>query len=72
MNTHTCHAEGCSTVVPPAMFMCRRHWRMVPRTLQGRIWDTYVPGQEITKTPSHEYIAVAFEAIEAVAKKEVV
>jgi hypothetical protein len=67
---HTCHARGCTTAVPPRMFMCRRHWRMVPRALQAEIWAEYVPGQEIRKDPTEEYLEVADRAIQAVAQKE--
>lgn len=67
---HTCHAKNCIRVVPPRMFMCVRHWRMVPRLLQTRIWAAYIPGQEIRKDPTVGYLSVAHEAIEAVAEKE--
>jgi hypothetical protein len=67
---HTCHALGCDREVPPKMLMCLRHWRMVPRFLQRRIWDTYVSGQEIRKDPTDEYLEVQKEAVAAVAKRE--
>lgn len=60
---HTCHANGCQTSVPPKMFMCRTHWFKLPKSLRDNIWATYVPGQEITKTPSPEYLEAAHEAI---------
>lgn len=56
---HTCHWPGCTAHVPPRMWGCRTHWFRLPKNLRDRIWDTYVPGQEITKTPSKEYIEVA-------------
>lgn len=67
---HTCHAEGCDAKVPPAMFMCKRHWFMVPIGLRNRIWALYEPGQEITKDPTNLYVRTALEAINAVAVKE--
>jgi hypothetical protein len=67
---HTCHATGCRVHVPPAMFMCKRHWFMVPRAMRDAIWDTYVPGQEIRKDPSDEYLKAAQRAIAAVELKE--
>jgi predicted DNA-binding protein (MmcQ/YjbR family) len=67
---HHCHAEKCKTVVKPSMFMCRKHWYMIPENLRKRVWNTYVPGQEITKTPTLEYLEVTRECIELVAKKE--
>jgi hypothetical protein len=35
---------------------------MLPKGMRDRIWAAYVPGQEITKTPSAAYLAVAREA----------
>jgi hypothetical protein len=67
---HTCHAQGCLVPVPERMFMCARHWRMVPRPLRAEIWATYVPGQEIRKDPTEEYLDVAHRAVHAVAAKE--
>lgn len=32
---------------------------MLPKYLRDEVWRTYVPGQEITKTPSREYLDVA-------------
>lgn len=52
------------------MLMCTRHWRMVPRDLQRKVWLHYVPGQEIKKNPTSEYLEVMREAIRAVAVKE--
>lgn len=52
------------------MFMCYKHWKMVPRAVQQAIWAEYVPGQEITKTPSNEYLNVVTRAIALVAAKE--
>jgi hypothetical protein len=57
--THHCHWPGCQVEVPPRMWGCRAHWYRVPQRLRNRIWNTYVPGQEISKTPSPEYIEAA-------------
>lgn len=43
------------------MWGCRQHWFSLPARLRAKIWATYRPGQEITKTPSAEYIAAAKE-----------
>lgn len=59
---HTCHWPGCDKRVPPAMWGCRQHWYRLPLKLRNRIWATYVPGQEITKTPSRAYLDAAKEA----------
>lgn len=55
---HTCHWPGCNTVTPPKMWGCKMHWYMLPKHLRDRIWATYVPGQEIRKDPSDEYMSV--------------
>lgn len=68
--SHTCHADGCHAAVPPKLFMCLKHWRMVPRDMQRAIWRHYRPGQEIDKQPSTTYVQVAKAAIEAVSAIE--
>lgn len=70
MPEHHCHASGCQIRVPPQMFMCKKHWYMVPAPLRKRIWDVYRPGQENDKAPSRAYMKVASEAIQAVRIKE--
>lgn len=64
---HTCHWPGCKAQVPPAMWGCRTHWRKLPRSLRAKIWRTFVPGQEVTMTPSDEYLAAAREVQEWIA-----
>jgi hypothetical protein len=60
--SHLCHARGCHTPVPPAMFMCRPHWALVSPDRQRQVWRTYRPGQEIDKSPSEAYLEVAHAA----------
>lgn len=60
--SHTCHWPGCEREVPPNMWGCAPHWYKLPKDLRDRIWAAYVPGQEITKTPSAAYLEVAREA----------
>jgi hypothetical protein len=45
------------------MFMCRRHWFSLPQDIRDEIWEVYVPGQEIRKEPTDEYLEVAQRAI---------
>ena len=59
---HPCYWPGCDTEVPPKMWGCRRHWFSLPKIIRNRIWQTYRPGQEVTKIPSAEYIEAAKEA----------
>lgn len=58
-NAHTCHWPGCNKEVPPAMWGCKPHWFSLPKHLRDRIWGTYRRGQEISKTPSREYLIAA-------------
>lgn len=68
-NEHTCHAMRCEVRVPPAMFMCKRHWYMLPKATRGAVW-VYLPGQEIRMDPSDEYLTVARDAVLWLAKRE--
>ena len=56
---HFCHWPGCKKQCPPAMWGCREHWFRLPKFLRDLIWRTYKPRQEITMTPSEEYIDAA-------------
>ncbi len=67
---HTCHAKCCTKKVPPAMFMCRSHWYMLPWQYRAEILTTYVRGQEDRMDPSPEYLEVAQEAIDWLAHRE--
>lgn len=67
---HTCHAIGCNTPVKPELFMCYRHWKMVPYNMQKEIWRTYRSGQCDDYNPSEEYCNAAKSALIAVAKRE--
>jgi len=70
MSRHLCHAAGCTTGVPPKLFMCARHWRMVPKPMQRAIWREYRPGQEVEKNPSEAYLAAVLAARRVVARVE--
>lgn len=67
---HLCHAVQCDRQVPPALLMCKPHWRMVPKDLQLRVWRTYRQGQEVDKKPSEAYIRSQLAAINHVAAIE--
>lgn len=67
---HTCHAEGCVVKVPPRMFMCKKHWFMLPLRLRGDVWATYEAGQELRMDPTNAYLDAAHAAIEWLAEKE--
>jgi hypothetical protein len=65
---HTCHWPGCTKEVKPAYWGCLNHWYKLPAALRRKIWLAYRPGQEDTKDPSPQYIAVAKEAQEWIAQ----
>jgi hypothetical protein len=70
VSEHTCHATDCDAHVPPKMFMCRRHWFMVPKPMRDLIWALYRPGQEVDKDPSMDYLDATAEAINFVYDRE--
>lgn len=39
--TKNCAAMGCTKAVSSDFLMCRRHWKMVERTLQEEIWEAH-------------------------------
>lgn len=67
---HHCHATDCKTSVPPEMLMCSKHWRMVPRKLQSKVWATYREGQCDDWNPSAAYCEAAKAAVVSVANQE--
>lgn len=68
--THVCHWPGCGKPVPPKLWGCKPHWFALPKRLRDYIWETYVPGQEITKTPSAAYLDAAKQVQTWIAAKE--
>lgn len=51
------------------MWGCKPHWFALPKHIRDDIWATYRPGQEVTKTPSAEYISAAKAAQEWIIRK---
>lgn len=61
---HACFAKHCETEVKDNMLMCARHWGMVPRDVQHRVWAGW-------RHPAKEGHAEAvLDAMRAVAAKE--
>ena len=58
---HLCHWPGCPVEVPPRMWGCQPHWFRLPKRLRDEIWAAYMPGQEVTKSPTRRYVEVARE-----------
>ncbi len=59
---HTCHAIGCEVVIPPRLYMCAKHWQIVPRPMRELVRATYRPDQEHDKRPSRAYLDAARQA----------
>lgn len=66
----TCAAKGCPKTVERRMLMCSYHWRLVPRTIQKRVWANYRDGQENTGHASANYFKAMTDAVDAVTAKE--
>ena len=62
---HKCHADGCTTIVPTQMLMCRRHWRMVPPQIQRSVYQSWAV-QQHTSEPVERYVKARTAAIAAV------
>lgn len=69
VGVHICHWPGCGKTVPARLWGCREHWFALPKRIRDRIWEFYRPGQEVTKTPSADYLAAAREAQEWIASQ---
>lgn len=67
---HHCHADDCPTAVPERLFLCPKHWFMLPKTMRDRVWALYRPGQETRKDPSAEYLEHTRKCIEFVKAEE--
>lgn len=72
MSAHHCHAKFCKIKTKPEMLMCFKHWKMVPRQIQLKVWRHYRPGQCEDKQPSPGWHQAADEAIAAVLRQELV
>lgn len=68
--SHHCHAKKCKVPVKPELLMCYKHWKMVPKDIQNRVWKYYRPGQCDDKDPSKEWLDAADAAIDAVWRLE--
>jgi len=68
--SHHCHATNCKINVPPEMFMCKRHWFMLPQSMRKLIWANYREGQCDDMNPSKEYCIIAKRCLEYIANME--
>ena len=65
---HECMATECSIQVADNMLMCGKHWRMVPREVQNRVYDTYRRGLKIFQDA--ERFSAVKDAVTAVETRE--
>lgn len=70
MIEHQCHAYKCGRPVPREMFMCRRHWKMLPGLVKCAVLTNYRPGQCDDLKPSRAYLEAAKRAIAYVRQQE--
>lgn len=68
--SHHCHATSCSIIIPPEMFMCKKHWFRLPKIMRGEIWRTYREGQCDDMNPSFEYCYIAKRCVLYLAELE--
>jgi hypothetical protein len=63
--SHHCHAEGCTTPTPPKLFMCPRHWAMVPKAMQEEVWAAFraCPTRE-HRMRSRRYLTACADAVD--------
>lgn len=46
---HACPIPDCTASVPSGVYMCARHWRMVPRPLQAAVYASFRAGQGVSR-----------------------
>jgi hypothetical protein len=66
--TKKCFASGCEEQIPVRMLMCRKHWDMVPSSIQFAVYNTLAIWQQ--GGDPHLYTKTIKRAAAAVAQKE--
>lgn len=66
---HKCHWPGCEQDVPPAMWGCPKHWKMLPARIRTDIWRSFRPGQEVDMQVSNSYLKAAKRAQDWIIKR---
>lgn len=51
-----CSITGCQAHTNAGHLMCRRHWRMVPRSTQAEVWDAWQGYRQAIRQRSREAI----------------
>lgn len=66
-----CDAFKCGATVQPGRFLCSKHWRLVPATVQRTINERYRAGRKDCAFLSDAvYLQACVDAIEHVARLE--
>ncbi|MEY9358998.1 hypothetical protein ABH994_001719 [Bradyrhizobium yuanmingense] len=47
--SHECPIVNCTATVPRGIYMCPRHWRMVPKPLQTAVYESFRAGHGISE-----------------------
>jgi hypothetical protein len=69
--SHHCHANGCATETPPRLFMCPRHWDMVPHHMKRDVLSAYRKNvTRMGRATSRAYLSACAQAAEFVARLE--
>ncbi|WP_315742782.1 MULTISPECIES: hypothetical protein [unclassified Bradyrhizobium] len=61
--THACPVQSCNSQVASHLYMCPRHWRMVPKPLQKAVYESYKKNGQVSA--NHREAVRVVEAAEA-------
>ncbi|MGJ5203597.1 hypothetical protein [Bradyrhizobium sp. HKCCYLR20261] len=61
--SHACPVQNCSSQVASHLYMCPRHWRMVPKPLQTAVYESYQKDGRVSV--NHREAVRVVEAAEA-------
>lgn len=67
---HTCAARDCTRQISTSLLMCPAHWRLVPKALKARVYESYGDYLRATKIGVTETVAAA-ERLREVQKEAV-
>lgn len=69
--SRVCDAFKCCTTVAPGRFLCSKHWRLVPTTIQRTINERYRAGRkDFAFLSDVVYLQACVHAIEHIARME--
>jgi len=67
---HHCHAIRCKVKTSARMFMCQKHWAMVPKKEQDKLLKRFDPVQVYTMKVSRAWVMQAMRCKLIVAEQE--